>query len=130
MDVFRIAAIGIISAILSVTIKNWRPELAILIAIAASVVIVPTVVGVFGETIKVFEEIISDCGVSTEYFNLVIKLIGISYVTKFAAETCKDCGENAIGAKVELAGKVAVFALCVPVIGAFLNLVKETLNSF
>ena len=130
MDIFRIAAIGIISAIISVTIKNWRPELAILVAIAAGIVLIPLITGVLNGAIGEFEKIISDCGVSLEYFSLVIKLIGISYITKFATETCRDCGENAIAAKVELAGKVAVLALCVPVIGTFLNLVKETLTSF
>ncbi len=130
MDIFRIAAIGIISAIISVTIKNWRSEMAILVAVAAGAVLIPQIAGVLDKVIGEFEKIISDCGISLEYFTLIIKLIGISYITKFATETCKDCGENAIGAKIELAGKAAILALCVPVIGAFLNMVKETLNSF
>ena len=130
MDIFQIAAVGIIGALIAVTLRNWRPELAAAVGIAAGIVLVlgmaDTVLGLFSE----FKNIIDASGVDTQYFMLVLKLIGIAYITKFAADICRDSGESAIASKVELAGKTAVLALTVPVISAFLTLVIETLNAF
>lgn len=83
-----------------------------------------------GRVISEFDGLIARCGIEPRYFKLVVKLSGIAYVTKFAGDICRDSGESAIGAKVELAGKVMVFALTVPVISDFLNLVIETLDAF
>jgi stage III sporulation protein AD len=130
MEIFQIAAVGIISALIAVTLKGWRPELAAAVGIAAGTALMLSMAGALEGIFAEFDAVISKCGIAPEYFRLVIKLTGIAYITKFAGEICRDCGENAIAAKVELAGKVAVLSLTVPVISAFLNLVIETLNSF
>ena len=41
------------------------------------------------------------------------------------AELCKDAGENAIAAKIELGGKLIILAMAIPIINSLLNLVKE-----
>ena len=130
MEIFQISALAIIGALLAVTLKNWRPELALAISIAAAVGIILSITGILRQILLSFENIISQCGLSPELFTLVIKLTGIAYVTKFAGELCKDCGENAIASKVELAGKASVLLLTLPVISKFINAVTETLTSF
>ncbi len=53
------------------------------------------------------------------------KVIGISYLVCITAELCKDAGENAIAAKIELGGKLIILAMAIPIINSLLNLVKE-----
>lgn len=130
MDIFQMVGIGIISALLAVTVKRWRPEMAVAIGIAAGIALMLSMAGTLEGIFAEFNGIVSKCGIAPEYLQLVVKLTGIAYITKFAGEICRDCGENAIAVKVELAGKVTVLALTMPVIGAFLNLVIETLSSF
>lgn len=130
MEIFQIVAIGIISAIFAVTIRSWRPELAAAVGIAAGLALFFSIAKDLGEVFSEFDGIISKCGITPEYIRLVVKLTGIAYITKFAGELCRDCGENAIAVKVELAGKVMVLALTTPVIGTFLNLVIEMMNAF
>jgi stage III sporulation protein AD len=38
-----------------------------------------------------------------------------------ASEICKDCGEGAIGTKIELAGKCVLIAYALPLIGEVLE---------
>ena len=130
MDIFRIAAVGIISALIAVTLRAWRPELAAAVGIAAGLVLILGMADTLFALFSQFEAIIDGSGIDTQYFMLVLKLIGIAYITKFAADICRDSGESAIASKVELAGKAAVLALTVPVIGSFLSLVIETMNAF
>lgn len=128
MDILKIAAVGIIGAVAAVTVKNWRPELAATVSIAAGIVLLFGIAGNFLEILYRFDKILTECGIAQEYVGLVIKLIGITYITKFACELCRDCGENAIAVKIELAGKTTVMILAVPVLMSFLELVIDTLN--
>ncbi len=130
MDSFKIAAAGIICAILCVTVRNQKPELAPAVTVAAGIVLFLGILPDIGAIIAEFDEILKKCRLAPEYFYAVIKLTAIAYITKFAAEVCRDCSENAIASKIELAGKITVLAMTAPIIGDFLNLIIETLNNF
>lgn len=130
MDVLQIAGIGIIAAVLAVTIKSWRPDIAILVSIGAGVILF---LGMADSLSKIFQDldnIVRKSGIRFEYIKIVIKLTGIAYITKFASEICSDCGEKAIAVKVELAGKAAVMLITIPVIDNFLNMVIAMLDAF
>lgn len=128
MDILKMAAIGVIGAIAALTVKNWRPEIAAVLSIAVGMALIFGISEEFLKILSRFNDFWEECRIAPEYVHLVVKLIGISYITKFACELCRDCGENAIAVKVELVGKTAVLALTVPVLVYFLELVIETLN--
>jgi len=60
-----------------------------------------------------------------EYFSVIVKIIAISYITEFTASICEDAGEKSIAAKVELAGKTAVFAAAIPVFASLIELLRS-----
>ena len=121
MDIFQIIAIAVVGAVLSVTIKSYRPELAILIGVATGILVLFFTVDSLSQMFAAFEEIMAKSGIDMRYFKLVIKIIGVAYMTQFASELLKDCGEGAIALKVEFAGKVCVM---------FLDIVIQTLADF
>lgn len=123
MDVFQIAAIGIVGTVLAITVKPYRAEVAMLISVGTGILILLEIIGSVSGIFAQFQKIIETSGVDIRYFGLVIKIIGIAYVTQFAAEICKDAGENSIALKIELAGKVFVMLLTMPIIAEFLNII-------
>lgn len=130
METFKIAAIGIVSALLAITLKKNHPELSASIGIACGVIIFSSIAGSFFSIIDEFRFIIEKSGLSPVYFKTILKISGIAYITKFASEICRDSGENAIASKIEFGGKISILALTIPIIGDFLNLITETLSSF
>ena len=50
------------------------------------------------------------------HMNTLIKIMGVAYVAEYGAQICKDAGENSLGSKVELAGKLTILSLSVPVV--------------
>lgn len=128
MDAFRIAATGVICALIAVTVRNQKPEMAPPVTIAAGLVLILGISGNISGIIAEFNSVLEKCRIAPEYFYTVVKLTAVAYITKFAAEVCRDCRENAIASKIELAGKIAVLALTVPIISDFLNLIIETLS--
>ena len=59
-----------------------------------------------------------------EYFPIILKVLGIAYVTEFAVALCNDAGEKSIGNKVELAGKIAIFFAAIPIFVSLLELLN------
>jgi len=62
-------------------------------------------------------------GVAEGYFGIVLKVIGIAYLSQFASQLCADAGEGAVAAKIELAGKVLIMAISIPVLTEVLHVV-------
>jgi len=56
---------------------------------------------------------------------VLIKVLGISYLCEFAAQTCRDAGEEGLGQKVILAGRIAVMTLMLPVMNALAGLLLQ-----
>ncbi len=130
MNAFQIAGVGIIGAFLAITLKNWRPEIAMVIGVAAGVILLIGIMGTVENVIDEYGTLLDRSGIDKRYFKLLIKIIGVSYITKFATEICNDSGESAIAGRVELAGKVTVFAMTIPIINSFLSLIIDILDTF
>lgn len=130
MEISKIIGIGIIGTILAVTVKSYRAELSICIAIATGIVIFMAALPQLEEAFSVIGEICEQSEITAEYFKVIIKVIGIAYITQFSAELAKDAGEGAIAKKLEFAGKVSVLCVMAPVVKNLLDVITSTLMSF
>lgn len=128
MDIFVIIAIGVIGALLSVTVRSYRPEYGVATAVATGVIIMFLITESILGVIEGLYDIVTRTGIDTKYFKIIIKVIAISYITRFSVEICRDAGENAIAQKVDAAGKFSVMLLTIPVISGFLDMIIGILS--
>jgi stage III sporulation protein AD len=129
MLILQAAAIGIIATVLVLVLKKDRPEYAIQIAIVAGVILLLMVVGSLTRVVEFIDSLTAQYGIDAAYISIVLKIIGIAYVAEFAALICKDAGETAIAAKVELVGKVLIAVLAIPVMHALIETIIKILPS-
>lgn len=122
MDIFQIVAIGIIAVVIILVLKSQKQEIAILVSIITGIVIFLLVAGKLSAILELFNTYINRVNIDSIYFSTLIKIIGIAYVAEFGAEICKDAGENSVASKIELAGKVIIAALSVPILTSLLEL--------
>lgn len=127
MNILQLVGIGITSTILSTLVKKKTPEMSILIGIAGSIVIVMYLIPGLIYLKDMFGVIGSYVGEDGMYLTILFKIIGISYITEFASSICVDSGENAIGNKIELGGKVLILVVSSPVILRLMDLILELL---
>lgn len=125
MEVMRIVGIGLIGAILSILLRNSKPEFSMLIPVVVSFTVLACAMPYLIRITEELSRMASSTGINSSYMRIVIKVIGISYLVCITAELCKDAGENAIAAKIELGGKLIILAMAIPIINSLLNLVKE-----
>lgn len=125
MEVMRIVGIGLIGAILSILLRNSKPEFSMLIPVVVSFTVLACAMPYLIRITEELSRMASSAGINSSYMRIVIKVIGISYLVCITAELCKDAGENAIAAKIELGGKLIILAMAIPIINSLFNLVKE-----
>jgi stage III sporulation protein AD len=122
MEIVKIVAIAIVCALLCTVLKQYKPEYAIVVQLAASVFILLLVVSAMGDLINAVRELVNGSGIDTEYLTLLLKALGVAVLTQLAADACRDSGETALSNKVELAGKVTILLLCLPLVKAMIQL--------
>jgi stage III sporulation protein AD len=57
------------------------------------------------------------------YIRILLKIIGITYVTDFSSAICKDAGFSAIAGQIVMFGKIAILAISSPIILTLLETV-------
>lgn len=127
MEVLKIAALALCAVILIVLVKNYKPELGMLTAMACSLLILYFLIDSLKYAFAYISSLYSGLQTGKTYFPVIIKVLAIAYITEFTSQICKDAGETAIASKVELGGKIIIFCVAIPVFTSILNLVEQML---
>jgi len=130
MSVYTMVGIGILGAVLAMTVRQMRPELGLFVGAAAGLLILLFVVAELSGILDTLKLLAEHYAIPTSYVGLLIKIIGITCLVQFGVQICKDAGESAIASRVELGGKTLILALSFPAaieaIRAAASLLSET----
>ncbi len=128
MDIVTICALSLIIVAVVLSLKEVRPELTLLLSMAFGVILFLQLAEPISETVSAFSGIAAQAGLANDILSVVLKVIGISFICEFAASLCNDAGETAIGSKVEMAGKIIILALAMPVLTDILDVILQIIT--
>ena len=121
----RTALTGIVFVITIITVKNFDKTMGMICALAGSIVLLVMTMPELGVVYEQISTLTDKSGVNSGEFAVLIKVLGIAIVTEFASDLCEDAGEKSIGSKIQLAGKISVLAVSVPVLNSLIQLVER-----
>ena len=125
---FALVGLALAGLFCSLLLKqSGLPLLALVLQLALSALIIWRLLPLLAEVLQVFRRVADSSGLSQLYLGVLLKIIAVSYVAEFAASLCKVAGENALAAKLELAAKVVVLLLAVPIVVNILDSVVSIL---
>lgn len=125
LEIIQIVAVSIIAAILAVVIRQYRPEIALQISVVTGLLIFLMVIFKLASVLDELRSFTGRLNIDTVYISTIFRIIGIAYIAEFGAQVCKDAGENSIASKIELAGKVIILVLAVPILMALMELIIQ-----
>ena len=128
MNIFQIVIIGIVGVLLVLSIKEKSPEFALGTSLITGVIVLIAVISQFDTIFDFLNRYLTIDGFNSDYIKILLKILGIAYVTQFGAEICKDAGSASVASKIELAGKVIILSYGVPIIISLLDTVKGILG--
>jgi len=123
MEIIKIIGIALISLIIIIIIKQYRPEFAIYISIVAGVLIIAMCMDKLSGIISMLTTLSNKTGLNSEFLGILLKITGIAILTEFAVSICNDAGETAIATKVDLGGKIVIISISIPIMVALLELI-------
>lgn len=127
MQILQVVGIGLVSTVIIIILKRQRPEIALQVSIVAGLIIFMLIASKLSAVLELLEDYADRAEIKPTYFTIVLKITGIAYITEFGAEVCRDAGESAVASKIELAGKVIIAILAVPVVTSLLDLIMKVI---
>ncbi|MCL2751240.1 MAG: stage III sporulation protein AD [Firmicutes bacterium] len=127
MEIIKIAGIGIISTFAFLLIKESRPEIAYLVAVAGGIVILIMVADYLIEVVARISNLSGKTGLGGGIISAVLKIIGVGYITEFAGSVCEDAGSKSLAEKVRFGGKTLILFLSLPILTAVVDIVASLL---
>ena len=127
MEILQVVALGLVVAVFTVLLRRERPEMALILALSFGVIVFLMVLNKLGAIITVFEDLTRSAQVDELYLATLLKILGIAYIAEFGAQVCRDSGEGTVANKIELAGKVLIMILALPIFVAILEAIMRLL---
>lgn len=116
MNILGLCVAVIIAAVLSVMLKKYNPEISMLVAVGAGVVVFALILSKISPALTQVNNLLSRAGMPVEYGGILLKSLGICFLCQFSSDACKDAGQSALASKVELAGKLMIVLIALPMI--------------
>lgn len=121
-------AVAMLATTVSVMLKKYSPEYSIFISLVAGVFILFMAFAELSPSLQKINNLISTSGISLEHAKIVFKTLGICFLVQFASDACNDAGESSLASKIELAGKVLIITLALPLFEEVVNMVSGLLG--
>ncbi len=125
--------VAVLCSVVICVLGKYLGTLGTALRIGGGILIFGMTVALLGESVGQLRSVLSfgerATGFSIDTFSLMLKALGIAFVSKFCADVCRDCGENTLAGGVESVGKIAMISLCLPILAQILSRASEILDA-
>ena len=115
-------------SLLALSLRQQRPEYAMLLSLACGLFVLFFLVGKMGDIFSQLQDLLTSLSGQSELTEIVLKALGICIVAELGSQCCRDAGETAIATKVELAAKAALVLMSIPIFQTLLEVAGELLH--
>ena len=122
MDIFKVVGFSIISVVLIVLLREEKKEIALLLTIVSGICILIFALSKITPIINMLNSLIDKSGINKDFLTIILKITGIAYIVEFGKNICIDAGQSAIATKLEMAGKIIIISLSLPLIASLVNI--------
>ena len=127
MDIVQIALLGVAGTLLAIQFKGGKTEYGIYICAGISLLIFFSVIGRISVVAEWLQEITAYIDLAPVYIEMLLKMLGITFVAEFSSALCRDAGYQTIAQQIEVFAKLAVLVLGLPVVFSLLEMIKDFL---
>lgn len=129
MDIISICAVCLVTAVLARLIKQVSPEIAFAVSTVAVFIVLVALTENISSVFDEIGELASRAGISNGYVTIVIKVLGISYISDLCASSCRDAGESSLASIVDISAKVMITIICLPIVYTLMEVITQILEN-
>jgi stage III sporulation protein AD len=128
MNILSIIGIAIIAVAMILILNNYNKEFAMVISLCCGILIFGLILSGISPIITLINDFATTYGINSIYIKIILKALAIAYLVQLCINICNDSGQTAIASKVELAGKIVILLLCIPLFQQLLNICTDLIR--
>ncbi len=127
MGFFKILCGVIVGVLIAIKLKSLNSPLWIYLSLALSLYVVFYITERLTFVFDFLDNVMGQIGLESGYFEILIKIIGISYLCEFASNICRESGFAAVAGQIEIGGKLAMMVMSMPILMAIVDTITSVL---
>ncbi len=127
MSIIKLSVIAVLGVVLALHVKSQKAEYSIFVSLGICMFVLAFALERLSYIVEMIHQLTEMISLDTTYILLILKLIGISYISEFASALCKEAGYGAISSQIELAGKLTMVFMSIPIVFTVLETVRQFL---
>lgn len=125
MEIIKVVGFAIFATMLVVILKDEKKEFAVALSVIAGVMLLLFCISKIDPIINMLYELVEKSGINSSFLVIILKVIGIAYLVELGKNICQDAGQSAIATKLEMAGKIIVVSISLPIFTSLISLLVE-----
>lgn len=127
-EIIKIIGVAFVTSLTSIVLRMTKPELSFAVTVTGIIVILLFLLDSVKGTFQIFTAIGAATGVDNSLVKILLKIVGVGYLTEFAGGILNDFGSAAIAEKVVLGGKITIVVMSLPILQSLLKMVGGLLQ--
>ncbi len=124
---FRLSAMLLTAALLTLVIKKQSPELSLVLTLAACVAAAALLFSWLKPVLSLAASLAARAELEDRLAAPLWKCLGLGLLTEMTASACTDAGQTALAKLAELGGGLLCLVVSLPLLQAVLALIEELL---
>lgn len=125
MGILRIAGLALLGVFTAMLLKSSKAEFSMAAGLAMAMLVCGYVVANLLDVVRKIEEMWKLIAGNTDFLHILLRIIGITYISELTAGICKECGYGVLADQVSIAGKMGVLLAGFPIFMNLLEFVME-----
>ena len=128
MTIYGLLAGMMACLLLYLIVRSFNERFAVFVTVGGTLMVLFFVCSKLTSVFSFAKELSEQIGVESKYFKVILKGLGICYLSEFSVGLCKDCGQGGWADKIEMACRCALLVLAIPLFEDFLKVVLSLLE--
>lgn len=114
----HIIGISAVALIFGLFLRQHNKTVSLILIIFACIAVFLESVSYLTDIIDTLSGMVSGLEETSAYLKIMFKVLGIALITQIISDLCRDCGESALAGQTEVAAKIFIVALILPLLQA------------
>lgn len=119
----HIIGISAVALIFGLFLRQHNKTVSLILIIFACIAVFLESVSYLTDIVDTLSGMVSGLEETSAYLKIMFKVLGIALITQIISDLCRDCGESALAGQTEVAAKIFIVALILPLLQAVVKVI-------
>lgn len=130
MDLFwKSAAAVLITVVIALALGKWESNITLMLSVAACSMVGMIAVSFLEPVMDLFRQLSAMSGLGKNTLAILLKILGIGFVTEIVSLICTDSGNSSLGKIMTFLSSSVVLWLSIPIINQLVDILKQILGA-